>query len=557
MAQLVDQFGRPIETETLTQEIALPSVGGVRSPLFESVANSLAPERLAQILVGVDQNDILDILTLAEEMEERDLFYSSTLRTRKLAVAGLDFMVEAATDDAEDVKIRDAVAELIEDEPFIDLVTDLTDGIAKSFAVNEIIWDRSGKQWYPERYERRDQRFFQFDDQTFDELRLRDEADQVNGLPLAPYKWVQHRPNIKSGITIRGGIARLAVVAYMCKGYVLKDWLAFAEVFGMPLRIGKYGTAATKEQKAALLQAVTQIGIDAACIIPDGMLIDIEASATTSGGDKVFEGFAKYLDSQVEIGILGQSATTSGTPGKLGNEDEQGKVRKDILISDARQMSKTVRRDIIRPFVDLNFGPRARGKYPTGRFVIEEPEDLEAFTNSTTKFIDRGLKVAQSFIRDKLAIEEPGEDEELMKPAKVVGTTKQPDDSDVEPGEEGEELEEAKARAVVGIVKAVARGETLTADQRSLLALSLTAEKKADDNDVIDDLADDGAKQWEEVLAPLLEPILELAAASESYEEFNKGLEKLAGETDITKLTQAIGTLTFTARGIGDATDDV
>lgn len=552
MVQLVDYNGRPIEAEKLTEEIAIPSVGSVRSPLFESVANSLSPERLAQILVGVDQNDILDILTLAEEMEERELFYSSTLRTRKLAVVGLDFMVEAATDNADDVKIRDAVAEMIEDEPFIDLVSDLTDALAKSFAVSEIIWDKSGKQWYPDRYERRDQRYFQFDEETFDELRLRDEEDEVNGIALAPYKFIEHRPNIKSGITIRGGLARLAVVAYMCKGYVLKDWLAFAEVFGMPLRIGKYGKSATKEQKAALLQAVASIGIDAACIIPETMLIDIEESATTSGGDKIFLGFADYLDKQISIGILGQTASTQGTPGKLGNEDSQDKVRKDILISDARQMSKTIRRDLIHPFVDLNFGPRKRGMYPKGRFVVEEPEDLEGFAKSTSVFIDRGLKVAQSFVRDKLAIEEPGEDEELLVPANVASTTVTPPTAQ----EGDEDLEGAKARAVVGIVKAVARGESITADQRSLLALSLAAEKK-DDSDAIDELADEGSENWEEVLSPLLDPILELAAASESYEEFNKGLEKLAGEMDIKKLTQDIGMLTFTARGIGDATDDI
>jgi phage gp29-like protein len=44
---------------------------------------------------------------------------------------------------------------------------------------------------------------------------------------------------------------------YLFKNYAVKDWVAFAEVFGMPLRIGKYEPGATKADREALIQAET------------------------------------------------------------------------------------------------------------------------------------------------------------------------------------------------------------------------------------------------------------------------------------------------------------
>src|SRR5208337_4868486 len=87
--------------------------------------------------------------------------------------------------------------------------------------------------------------------------------------PLYPFKFVTHIARAKAGLPIRGGLARAAGWSYLFKSYALKDWAAFAEVYGQPLRVGKYGPGATEEDKHALLSAVAHIGTDAAAIIPD------------------------------------------------------------------------------------------------------------------------------------------------------------------------------------------------------------------------------------------------------------------------------------------------
>lgn len=571
MPTLYDYAGQPIKTSSLTKELAAPTLSGVRTNWHISVATGLTPENLAAILSAVDDmNDMNEYLTLAEEMEQRDMHYASVLSTRKNAVSGLDMMVEAASDDAEDVKIRDFVDGVIQEDATYNLAADQLDALGKGFSVDEIMWDTSEAQWVPREYRHRDQRFFQFDIKTRQELRLRDEDDLVNGLALAPFKFIQHRPHIKTGIPIRGGLARLAVVSYMCKGYTLKDWMAFAEVFGMPLRVGKHGTDATDAQKTALLSAVASIGTDAACIIPENMIIEFIESAKAVGGERLFEGLANWLDKQVSKGVLGQTATTEGTPGRLGNDKAQMEVREDIKVADAKQLSATLRRDLVKPLVDLNFGPRKRGQYPKLRIVIEEPEDLEALSKSLPEFIDRGLRVEASVIRDMFSLPEPEPDAEVLQPKS--GGAPAPSNPEDEPppkdepepevDDEDAEAEQALQReqreTIRALMKTVRSGKALTADQRVLLVAAVAAQAKtpAPGDDELDRLADGEVDNWQQVMDPVLQPILDHAKASNNYEEFLAGLEDAAAGMDSTALAERLAVATYKSRGRGDATDD-
>ncbi len=476
---ILDFRGNPVDISKLTKEIAAPSVSGVRQVFYEAISTSLTPSKLGQILTAVDQGDATEYLTLAEEMEERDSHYSSVLRTRKLAVSSLKISVEAASEDKRDVEIADAVTKLTKSEHFRELIADQLDALGKGYSVSEIMWDKSGSQWLPKNYIHRDPRFFIFDRFTGQELRLRDDEDlktnkdKANGLPLDPYKYVVHTPRIKTGMPIRGGLARLVCVAFMCKSYTLKDWMTFAEVFGMPLRVGKYGASATDVQKAALLNAVSQIGTDAAAIIPDSMLIEFQASTSSVGGDKLFAGLADWLDRQVSKGVLGQTTSTDAASTGLGSgvADSQSEVRSDICDDDAFKLAATLRRDLIRPFVDLNWGP-PKTDYPTITLGVEESEDLEMLSRAITPFIDRGMRVGVSAIRDKFGVEEPAEDEEVLKPvgggglppisadiaAPDVSAPKDPKASDAQAVDPRTALNGAQVTALLEIVQAVAAG---------------------------------------------------------------------------------------------------
>lgn len=411
MVTLYDHRGKLIEKPLLTKELAAPAMSGVRTVWDSTVTSGLTPHRLANLLKSAAEGDANDYLTLAEEMEDRDLHYRCEMGKRRLAVAALPVIVEAASDKPEDVKMADEVRAMVKKAGFRGMLKDLLDSLGKGYAVCEIMWDR-GAKWMPRGYEWRDPRFFIFDRESRRKIRLLDEANMAEGIELAAYKFMVHLPHLKSGLPIRGGIARVAAWSYLCKNYTLKDWMAFAEVFGMPLRLGKYGSSARPEDINVLKMAVANLGNDAAAVIPESMKIEFVEGGKSTGGDTLFMRLADWLDAQVSRGILGQTATTQGTPGKLGNDQAQAEVRSDIRDDDACQLAETLNRDLVIPFIDLNFGPQEN--YPELVLRAVENEDLTVLTSALEKLVPLGLKVEQSVVRDKLGLPDPEKDAELM-----------------------------------------------------------------------------------------------------------------------------------------------
>lgn len=363
MVQSVDQFGRPVQINRLRQDQARPSLSSVGQIVGGHPAQGLTLSRLAGLLRDAEQGDAVAYLELAEEMEANDLHYLSVIGTRKRAVAQLEITVESASDDKRDVQNADLVREWLRREQLADEIFDILDAIGKGFSVTEIIWETSAKQWWPALLKRRDQRWFEFDREDGETIRLRGAGEPED---LHPFQYIIHVTNAKSGIPIRGGLARAAAWSYLFKNYDLKDWVTDIEVHGQPLRVGKDHTGATEADKEALLRAVASLGSDAAAIIPPSMLIEFVEATTQGRRADIYEKRANWLDRQVSKAVLGQTRTTEVQSGSPAAAKVHEDVRRDIMRSDARQLAATINRDLVRPLVMLNRG--AQERYP--RIVI-------------------------------------------------------------------------------------------------------------------------------------------------------------------------------------------
>ena len=173
-----------------------------------------------------------------------------------------------------------------------------------------------------------------------------------------------------------------------------------------------YGPSATAEDIQTLIRAVSNLGTDAAAVLPDSMRIEfpavVEGTATN-----LYRELAEWLDRQVSKAVLGQVATTEGTPGKLGNDAAQEDVRYDILKSDARTLAATLNRDLVRPYIDLNWG--LQKAYPSILIMMEDAEDTQALAAVLEKLVPLGLRVEASVIRDKLGLPDPPEGAEVLE----------------------------------------------------------------------------------------------------------------------------------------------
>lgn len=513
---ILDHRGNPVDTGLLTEEVA-GAQAIVRDVWTDTVAHSLTPEKLAWIIQAAKEGDTDAFLTLAEDMEEREPHYGSVLSTRKLAIQGLDIGVEAASDEKRDHELADAVRDMVRSPEMEVLVESLLDGLGKGFAVCEIMWKRDSRAWVPEDYRWRDPRWFVIDIEQGEKIRLRSTEDMIKGEDLAAYKFIVHRPQLKKGLTIASGLARMAAVSFMCKSYVVRDWMRFMQNYGLPFRIGRYDRNASDSDVKVLKRAVAMIGSDAAAIIPEGMRIEfVKDQGGSTGGDATFERMAKFFDAQLSKRVLGQTMTADDGSSKAQAQVHDG-VRDDIMRADANKLAATINRDLVKPFIDLNYG--IQKNYPRVKFIIEDKADIQVISEALGKLVPLGLRVEQTEVRGILGLRDPDDDAEVLQYAPPGVPVK-----DASPKQD-------------------------TAKNR--------AEVDTDTPEELDLIAQEELSGWRRQMQPVISPVEQLLKESDSYEDFVSKLTTLEEEMDVDAIVDALARATFKARGLGDAQDDL
>ena len=508
VAQLLGPDGRPISSSLLSTPIAEPQLGGVRNIFSEFMSPGLSPERLANIMRNAAEGFGRDYLTLAEEMEERELHYAAVLRQRKLAVAGISPVLDEDNSTAE---ITKRVHELINDPEIFGLVTDMLDGLAKGYSCVEMIWGERDGLWWPVEYAWRDPRLFVFDIRTKSEVRLAVDG-LIEGVELPPGKFIVHKPRLKTGIPLRGGLARAAAFAYMIKSFSLKDWLAFCEVYGMPIRIGKYHAGASEEDRRKLLRAVSQIGIDAAAIIPEAMQIDFH-EVKTGANDVAFENLARFVDEQVSKLVQGQTMTSDDGASRA-QAVVHNEVRLELTEADTRDVARALNRDLIPWFVSLNFGPQK--KYPKVRLPVAKPEDIKVLTEALVNLIPMGLKVSESEIRSKIGLRDPEKGEHLLTAPKA----------DTIPA-----VADKVSTSLTSVNLPEARGfRVALARAQNRLPAEITD----------DEIEAEALSGWRQEMNPIFEAVQSAAEKANSYEEFMAALDQLQGDLPIDELMKGL-----------------
>lgn len=413
MAQILDQYGKPIQQEVL-DEPQTARVGWVRSEFAEHPSRGLTPQRLHHILEEAEQGHLAAQADLFSDMEEKDGHILAEMSKRKRALLTLDWSVAAPRDaNSAEKKMAEQLQEWLTDLADLDdVLLDCLDGIGHGFSALEIAWHRLGRDWLPQSLTHRPQRWFQTVPLDGNALRLRDGSTE--GAEPWAFGWVIHKHRAKSGYLTRAGLHRVLAWPYLFKNYSVRDLAEFLEIYGLPLRVGKYPGGATKEEKATLLRAVAEIGHNAAGIIPEGMMIEFQNAA--QGSHEPFQAMMDWCERTQSKAILG-GTLTSQADGKsstnaLGNVHNE--VRHDLTVSDARQLQGTLTRDLLYPLAVLNFGQVDPRRLPRLVFDTREPEDLKLYADSLPKLVGLGVKVPVKWVHEKLAIPQAQDDDEVL-----------------------------------------------------------------------------------------------------------------------------------------------
>lgn len=402
--------GQPIRTADLV-EPQTSRTATLRNEWQSHPARGLTPSRLAVILDDAEQGNLIAQCELFEDMEERDGHVASEMLKRRGAIKQLDWdIVPPSSPYAREKAAAKQVRELLAEIPdFDELVFDVTDAIGKGYSSLEIEWYRLDGFWLPKSVTHRPQSWFQVHRGYREELRLRDGSGE--GQPLQPFGWITHTHRAKSGYLARANMFRVLVWPYLFKNYAVGDLAEFLEIYGIPLRVGKYPPGTDKADKATLLRALSELGHNAAGIVPEGMSLEFHPAA--SGDPDAYMAMIDWCERTQSKVILG-GTLTSQADGKtstnaLGTVHDE--VRKDLRDGDAKQIAATLTRDLIYPIAVLNGLAESLRRAPRLIFTTEETEDLGTYATALPALVQLGMKIPRQWAQERLGIPEPEADD--------------------------------------------------------------------------------------------------------------------------------------------------
>jgi len=359
-------------------------------------------------------------LRLYDEID-RDPHAGAVLQTRALAVVGKDWSIVPARSarragrpaaTPREQLVADFVTGVLEDCNFDQARAELLQAILYGYYAAEVLWKvrpdgRIGIARLMGKHPRR----FCFTPER--ELRLLTPQNMIDGEPVPARKFVVFTWGDSDNPYGRGLGRRLWWPVWFKKNGI-KFWMIFLDKFGMPTTVGKYPPGTLKEEQDALLAAIEAIQTDTGSKIPDTMSIEFLEAARS--GTVTHEALCEYMDRQISKAVLGQTASTEGTPGKLGNEEAQDNVRQDILEADADLLDTVLNETLIRWIVDYNFAGVT--DYPKIVTHASSRPDLAERIGIDAKLASEvGLPMSRQYFYETYGIPEPAEGEELAVPS--------------------------------------------------------------------------------------------------------------------------------------------
>jgi phage gp29-like protein len=372
------------------------------------------------------------VYELFAEMEEKDGHLFSVLSTRVNGLLGLPRTIQPAHESNAARSTARFVEETLAGIPRLEeLLHTLTEGIARGFAVVELLWgyDPRGRL-VPVDWIAHPQELFLFDARGRLHLLAPpfrvvggegiDPAPLAAGRGIVPAERAVPAPPRKFLVLAFGRDARnpygrgLCQRAYYYSAFkrgALRQWAIHNERFGAPTAVATYSPGTTDEDRRHVLEVLESLQTEAGVVVPESIRLELlEGSARSSDG-RAFRDLADWCNDEMSRIVLGATLATSEgrRSGSLALGTVHDAVRQDYVEADARLLSEVITGQLVRWIVDLNEGEAA----PAPRWLIDAtpPSNLEEQVRVDRELVRLGvpLSLAQFYTRYGRSVPRAGE----------------------------------------------------------------------------------------------------------------------------------------------------
>lgn len=375
-----------------------------------SSVTTLDPERLATAFRQADTGYLRYQAELFELIEEQDSHIFGEMSKRRRAVTGLGWDLHPK-DDATQAEIdrtkelKDMLCSIANLE---DALYDLTDAIGKGYSCLEIEWG-TGSVWLPKALNWVPQWMFRIDPVTNGLMLDKHGAAEV----LREWGWIVHEHRAKSGYIESAALFRVLAWTYAYKAYDVTDMQKFLELYGLPIRLGKYPSGIGDKERNELIAGLRSLGHDGAGIVPSNMLIElVEAKG---GKTQDFLDAVAYWEKKQSICILG-STLTSQADGKTSTNalgQVHNEVRREIMLHDVRQIEPTTSKQLVAPIALIN-GMFPADRLPLFKYDTAEAVDRKSVVETLATGAGIGLEIDVDWAHKELQIPRAGKDAKIL-----------------------------------------------------------------------------------------------------------------------------------------------
>ncbi len=331
--------------------------------------------------------------------------------------------------------------------------------IFMGFCLCEIVWEPKDDLWIPRLkfwhplyiYYRVDLRKYVVITQDQGALEI-DEDDP---------KWFLYAPWGSYRGWIRGAV-RSVSIPWVVRQFALRDWARFSEVHGLPIKKLLVPSQAPAGDKARFFASVQNLGSESMFSLPQqgdgqggvGPSFDVQLLEAKDRSWQAFPGLIAQCERSITLAIRGTNLTTEVDGGSFAAASEHRDEDSDYAISDRKKLAAAVKRSILEPFCEYNYGNKKLAPKPSLASTESDQEKegkvLVSVSEALTTLEDKGWPIDRKVASERYAIplrtdveaNRPIEEIEAEKEAKKaglesaknIGKPGNPDEDDVDEG---------------------------------------------------------------------------------------------------------------------------
>lgn len=352
----------------------------------------IMPERAVRSFLAADRGYPQQQCDIFDDVIETDAHLRSQLETRRHAVAGKEWIVQAGGDSDDDKRAATLLEEALRRAPsFASMLVHQLTAPWYGYAATEVVWENDGARFVPAWFVNVPHRRFVFDEQD-DPLLVNDRIDAVSeGVVLEAGRWIFGR--MPGRLIAASGLLRTAARLSFAKRMCMRDSVDASARLGMPIPLATYpiGYPETEQAKALAFVEMIARGGRGYGAMGEGVVVQF-LKADFGGSENFWVNLVSLLNAENSKLITGATLTsgegTSAGSYALGAVHEN--VAYQIVKADAKWLGDLFERYIGIPFCRFN---RLNARPPRLKFHLVLQEDPTARVSVMKAFIDMGGQI--------------------------------------------------------------------------------------------------------------------------------------------------------------------